>query len=89
MKEVDAVINTPCGLTTTTCSAAYTSNIYKNSYKTSKKVPMRIDAGWNKKLMIEIPAGRKVECYGYFNKYKNQYGCFVLQLLKERSIRGL
>lgn len=89
MKEVDAVINTPCGLTTTTCSAAYTSNIYKNSYKTSKKVPMRIDAGWNKKLMIEIPAGRRLNAMDISISIKNQYGCFVLQLLKERSIRGL
>ena len=88
MKEVDAVINTPCGLTTTTCSAAYTSNIYKNSYKTSKKVPMRIDAGWNKKLMIEIPAGRKVECYGYFNKYKKSVWLLCVTTIKGKKYTG-
>lgn len=60
MKEVDAVINTPCGITTTTCYAAHLSYFYKGSYKTSKKTPMRIDAGWNKKLMVEIPAGERL-----------------------------
>lgn len=69
-KEVNSVINTPCGLTDTTCKASEFSKPYAKVYKSSRNAAMRIDAGWNKKLMVEIPYGRKVECYGYFSKYK-------------------
>lgn len=88
MKEVDAVINTPCGLTTTTCYAAHTSYFYKGLYKTSKKTPMRIDAGWNKKLMVEIPSGRKVECYGYFSKYKKSVWLLCVVTIKGKKYTG-
>ena len=88
MKEVDAVINTPCGITTTTCYAAQLSYFYKGSYKTSKKTPMRIDAGWNKKLMVEIPAGRKVECYGYFSKYKKSVWLLCAVTIKGKKYTG-
>jgi hypothetical protein len=88
IKEVNAVINTPCGLATTTCSAAYVSDSYKKAYKTSNKTPMRIDAGWNKKLMVEIPAGRKVECYGYFNKYKKSVWLLCVVTIKGKKYTG-
>ena len=31
---------------------------------------MRNGAGWNKKLIVKIPAARTATCYGYYSTYK-------------------
>lgn len=88
VKEVNAVINVPCGVTTTTCNATGLNASYKKVYKTSKKTKMRIDAGWNKKLMVEIPAGRKVECYGYFSTYKKAPWILCVVTVNKKKYTG-
>lgn len=50
-----------------TCSAKYYNKSIVGTYKTTADLYMRNDAGTNKKALVVIPKGTKVQCYGYYN----------------------
>lgn len=52
---------------TATCSAKNFNKSIAGSYKTTADLYMRNDAGTNKKALVVIPKGTKVQCYGYYN----------------------
>lgn len=48
--------------------AKHRNTSLSGSYKTTAALNMRTGAGTNKKIMITIPKGKSVQCYGYYNK---------------------
>lgn len=54
-----------------TCSAKKYDKNVKGTYKTTADLYCRNDAGTNKKALCLIPAGVKVECFGYYTPFNN------------------
>lgn len=52
---------------TATCSAKKFDKSLAGTYKTTADLYMRNDAGTNKKALVIIPKGTKVNMYGYYN----------------------
>lgn len=52
---------------TATCSAKNFNKSLAGTYKTTDDLYMRNDAGTNKKALVIIPKGTKVNMYGYYN----------------------
>ena len=50
-----------------TCNAKNFNKSIACTYKTTDNLYMRNDAGTNKKALVLIPKGTKVQCYGYYN----------------------
>lgn len=69
-KEIDKIVNTPCGITTATVSASKQDKTLSKKFVIKKATYMRNGAGWNKKLIVKIPAARTATCYGYYSTYK-------------------
>ena len=51
----------------TTCVAKKFNKMIAGTYVTTANVYCRNDAGTNKKALVLIPKGSKVQCYGYYN----------------------
>ena len=49
-------------------TADYKDNSLAGTYKTTADLHMRIDAGKDNASICVIPAGKAVQCYGYYNK---------------------
>lgn len=54
---------------TATCAAKSFNKNLNGTYKTTANLYCRNDAGTNKKALCLIPAGTKVECYGYYTTF--------------------
>lgn len=52
-----------------TCSAKNFNKSTIGTYKTTDNLYLRNDAGTNKKALVLIPKGTKVQCYGYYNTF--------------------
>lgn len=66
---------------TSTCYAREFDKALQGEYKTTAALYCRNDAGTNKKALCRIPAGTKVQCYGFYsvaNGVKWLYIQFVL-----------
>lgn len=53
---------------TATCKAYKFDKNLAGTYTTTEALYMRNDAGTNKKALVLIPKGVKVQCYGYYNE---------------------
>lgn len=52
-----------------TCSAKNFNKSIAGTYSTTDNLYLRNDAGTNKKALVLIPKGTKVQCYGYYNTF--------------------
>jgi GH25 family lysozyme M1 (1,4-beta-N-acetylmuramidase) len=74
-KRVNQILNTPASTTkkevTATCLAKWFNAEVAGTYtaKASSGLYCRNDAGTNKKALVLIPNGTKVQCYGYYSKF--------------------
>lgn len=78
-KKVNEILNgsaskpsTPSSNTkevTATCGAKFFNESIAGTYKTTDNLYLRNDAGTNKKALVLIPKGTKVQCYGYYNTF--------------------
>lgn len=59
------------------CIARIYNPKIKGTYTTSDNVYCRHDAGDNKKAMCKIPAGLRVQCYGYYNVADDKMWLYV------------
>ena len=84
-KKVNEILNgsatkTPTPTTkevTATCKPQKFSNGVKGTYKATLNLYMRNDAGTNKKALVVIPKGTKVQCYGYYSVHNSALWCYV------------
>ena len=80
---VNEILNTPTSkhkgskTVTSTCNAKKFSTGVSGSYKTTANVYCRNDAGTNKKALCLIPAGTKVECFGYYTTFSGTKWLYV------------
>lgn len=80
---VNEILNTPTSkpkeskAVTATCNAKKFSTGVSGSYKTTTNVYCRNDAGTNKKALCLIPAGTKVECFGYYTTFSGTKWLYV------------
>lgn len=51
-----------------TCYATSNDKMLSGTYKTTANLYLRNDAGTNKKALCQIPAGTRVQCYGYYTE---------------------
>ena len=51
--------------------AKYSDKKYNKTYKTTAALRLRTGAGTKKDIILVIPKGTKVKCYGYYNKNGN------------------
>lgn len=67
--DVKAVSGSVSGSTSAKVDVAKHRDVsLSGSYKTTAELNMRTGAGTNKGIMLTIPKGKSVQCYGYFNK---------------------
>lgn len=50
--------------------AKYRKSEWTGTYETKIEARCRIGAGVDKKVLVKVPKGTKVQCYGYYNKSK-------------------
>ena len=74
-KLVNEILNVPAAkpvttkTVTATCKAQKFNKVVAGTYKTMSNLHLRNDAGNNKKSLVVIPKGTKVECHGYYNTH--------------------
>lgn len=71
-----------------TCSAKNYDKSVAGEYKTTANLYCRNDAGTNKKALCKIPAGTKVNCYGYYNVYNNVKWLYIQFVLDNVQYTG-
>lgn len=75
-RKVNDILNTPSNPTTnlvnTSCKATSFDTIYSGFYSVNEDLYLRNDAGTNKKALCVMPAGTRVQCYGYYTKFNGK-----------------
>lgn len=91
---VNEILNTPTArpkeskTVTSTCNAKKFNTGVSGSYKTTTNVYCRNDAGTNKKALCLIPAGTKVECFGYYTTFSGAKWLYVRFVLNDITYTG-
>lgn len=91
---VNEILNTPTSkpkeskAVTSTCNAKKFSTSVSGSYKATANVYCRNDAGTNKKALCLIPAGTKVECFGYYTTFSGTKWLYVQFMLNGIKYTG-
>lgn len=62
---------------TATCAAQKFSKTVAGTYTTKSDLYCRNDAGTNKKALCLIPAGTKVQCYGYYSMFGTKKWLYI------------
>lgn len=63
-----ATVNNVTASKNQTEAAKSKSSTYNKSYTTTANLNLRMGAGKNKNIVLTIPKGEKVRCYGYYTK---------------------
>lgn len=82
-KKVNEILNGSASKTptskevTATCKPKKISKTIAGTYRTTTNLYMRNDAGSNKKALVVLPKGTKVQCYGYYSVFNSAMWCYV------------
>ena len=72
-----ATVNNVTASKNQTEAAKSKSSTYNKSYITTANLNLRMGAGKNKNIVLTIPKGEKVRCYGYYTKVGNTIWLYV------------
>lgn len=75
--EQSAVIENVTASKNKTEAAKSKSSVYNREYTTTANLNLRMGAGTNKDIVLTIPKGNKVRCYGYYTKNDNTTWLYV------------
>ena len=69
-------------------AALHRNNLYTGTYRCSTNLNLRTGAGTNKKLLLTIPSGSAVYCYGYYNTANNHPWLLITVKLNGKTYTG-